>query len=57
MLGNYSKLFGAIVGGIVAWLVSNNLIPADFNTPDIVAGVTTVITAIFVYLFPANVKS
>lgn len=54
MLGNYSKFYGALVGGIVSYLVSRNFLPADFNTPDVVAALTTVVTAISVWAFPAN---
>lgn len=54
MLGNYSKFYGAIVGGAVSYLVAKGLLPADFNTPDVVAALTTIVTSIFVWAFPAN---
>jgi hypothetical protein len=50
----YSKFFGAIVGGILAWLVARFGLPADWATGDFAAAITTVITAIVVWAFPAN---
>ena len=50
----YSKFFGAIVGGIFAWLVAKFSLPADWATGDFAAALTTIITAVVVYAFPAN---
>lgn len=53
-MGSYSKFFGAIVGGAISYAVAKGILPADFNTPDIVTAMTTIITAIAVWAFPAN---
>ena len=44
----YSKFFGAIVGGILAWLVAKFSLPADWATGDFAAALTTIITAVVV---------
>lgn len=53
-MGNYSKLIGAIIGGIVGLGVSKGFLPADLASPENVAALTTVTAAFFTYVFPAN---
>lgn len=50
----YSKFFGALVGGVLAWLVAKFGFPADWVGGPVEAALTTLITAVVVYLFPAN---
>lgn len=50
----YSKAIGALVGGVLSWLVMKYGLPADWANENMVAAVSTVITAAMVYLFPAN---
>lgn len=53
-MGNYSKLIGSLVGGVVGILVAKNILPPEFNTPEIVASLTVICSAIATYIFPAN---
>lgn len=53
-MGNYSKLIGSLVGGVLGLLVAKNVIPAEFNTPDVQAAVTVLVSAFAVWAFPAN---
>lgn len=53
-MGNYSKLYGSLIGGILGILVSKNVIPAEFNTPEIQSALTVIGAAILTFLFPAN---
>ncbi len=53
-MGNYSKLIGSIVGGLIGLGVSKGLLPAEANTPEIIGAVTTLFAAVSTYLFPAN---
>lgn len=57
MLGNYSKAIGAIVGAVTGWAVSQFGLPAEWASPEINLAVTTIITTLVVYIFPANVKA
>lgn len=57
MFGNYSKLIGSLTGGIFGLLVSRYGLPAEFATPEIVGGVTTLIGGLFTWAFPANKPS
>lgn len=54
IMGNYSKFFGAIVGGILAWLTAKFGLPAEWAAGDFAAAITTVVTAVVVWAFPAN---
>lgn len=54
MLGNYSKLAGSIVGGLVGFAVSNGFLPPELGTPEIVAALTAICSAVATYAFPAN---
>lgn len=53
-MGNYSKLFGSIIGGVVGLLVSKGLLPVEMQDPEIVAALTTIFAAIATWRFPAN---
>lgn len=53
-MGNYSKLIGSLVGGVMGILVTKSIIPADLNTPEIQAAVTVLASAFFTFIFPAN---
>lgn len=59
MLGNYSKFIAALIGGIMAFLVSKFALPVEWADPDgsFVTAIHTVITALFVYSFPENTTS
>ena len=53
-MGNYSKLIGTLVGGGISWGISKGLLPVEWADPTTVSAITTLITAICVYFFPAN---
>jgi len=53
-MGNYSKLIGSIVGAAIGFGVAKGFLPAEWNTPEVVASFTATISAIFTFLFPAN---
>lgn len=60
-MGNYSKLWGAIIGSVAGIAVSKGVVPADAVTPDninlIIGGVgalATIGSAVATWLFPAN---
>jgi len=53
-MGAYSKFIGAVIGGLVSWGIAKDVIPAEWNTPDMMAAMTTVVTALVVWLSPAN---
>jgi hypothetical protein len=50
----YSKFIGALVGGIMSYLVAKFALPAEWATGDVTAALTTVLTALVVYYSPAN---
>lgn len=53
-MGNYSKLIGSFVGGAFGIGVSLFGLPPEWQDPEIIAAVTTLLAAIATYLFPAN---
>lgn len=53
-LGNYSKLYGSLTGGIIGILVSRLGLPAEFATPEIQGALTVLMSALFTYAFPRN---
>lgn len=53
-MGNYSKFFGALIGGILSFGAMKFGLPAEWATGDFAVALTTVVTSIAVYLFPAN---
>lgn len=62
-MGNYSKLIGSIIGGILTILASLALIPEEWASPNnintLVGAVGTIVafgSAVFVYFFPPNKK-
>lgn len=54
MLGNYSKMIGSVVGGVLGLLVSIFGLPAEFASPEVQGLVTVIMSAVFTYAFPAN---
>lgn len=56
-MGNYSKLIGSIVGGVVGWLGSKYALPPNFTSPEMQAAATLILSAAATYLFPANTVS
>jgi len=52
-MGNYSKFFGAVSGGVVGILV-NMGIPAEWVTPEIQGGIVVLLSSLFTYAFPPN---
>jgi hypothetical protein len=56
-MGNYSKLIGSIVGGVVGWLGSKYALPPSLTSPEIQAAATLILSAVATYLFPANTAS
>lgn len=62
-MGNYSKFFGSILGGLLGIAAAKGIIPAESATPDnintILAGVGAIVTiasAVATFVFPANKK-
>jgi hypothetical protein len=53
-MGNYSKLVGSIVGGVIGWLGSKYALPPSLTSPEIQAAATLILSAVATYLFPAN---
>lgn len=55
-MSNYSKLIATIVATIMALLVQQFALPADWATPEgaMVVGITGILNSILVYWFPKN---
>lgn len=51
-----SKALAAIVGAVLSLLAAKNLIPAEWVTDETTMGVVGVLTALVVWLAPANSK-
>lgn len=52
----YSKLIGSIVGGVLGFLVADNILPADFDVQGITEAVVLISAAIGTYAFPKNAE-
>lgn len=57
MLGNYSKLIGALVGGVFGILVNKLALPAEWAAPEIQNSIVVLLSAAATYFFPANKTS
>lgn len=60
-MGNYSKLLGAVLGGILPVLAAMTLVPPEMATPENVTALVGAIgvlattgSSLFVYFFPKN---
>ncbi len=53
-MGNYSKAIGALVGGVIGLLGGIFALPAEWQTPEVIGAITTVLSLIATYVFPAN---
>lgn len=53
-MGNYSKLIGSLVGGLLGMLVSFGVLPAEYATPEIQMSIVTLLSTLFTFAFPAN---
>lgn len=53
-LGNYSKLYGSLTGGVLGYLISALGVPAALATPEMQAALTVVLSGLFTYAFPKN---
>lgn len=56
MFGNFSKLIGSLVGGVIGVGVSKFGLPAEVATPEIQGAITVLLSALATFLFPANAK-
>jgi len=56
-MGNYSKLIAAVVGGALSWAAVKWGLPAEWATGEFAAAITTVVSSVLVWRFPANVPS
>lgn len=56
-MGNYSKLIGSLVGGVLGFAVSRWGLPTDFATPDVQGALTVLLGAVATFIFPANKPS
>ena len=54
MFAEYSKLIAVVVGFVLSFLTTRFALPADWATGDFSVWVTSIITAILVWRFPAN---
>lgn len=52
-MGNYSKLFGSLIGGAIGLAASFGL-PTEWATPEVTGAITLLVSGIFTYFFPAN---
>lgn len=56
-VGNYSKLIGSLVGGILGFAVAHWGFPSVFDTPEAIGAITILVGAIATWAFPANKSS
>ncbi len=56
MFSNYSKLIAAIIGPLIGIAVIQGILPASFDTETVKAAIITILTALTVYIAPANVE-
>ena len=54
MFAEYSKLIAVVVGFVLSYLSTKFAIPAEWATGDFAVWLTSIITAILVWRFPAN---
>ena len=54
MFAEYSKLIAVVVGFALSFLTTRFALPAEWATGDFAVWVTSIITAILVWRFPAN---
>lgn len=55
-MGNYSKLFGSLIGGVVGIVVSRYGLPAE-SAPELTGAITVLLSAFTTWAFPANKPS
>lgn len=55
-MGNYSKLFGSLIGGVVGLAVTRFGLPAE-TAPEITGAITVLLSAAATWAFPANKPS
>ena len=53
-MGNYSKMIGALVGGVAGLLVSVFGLPDAWTSPELQGAITIILSTVFAYAFPAN---
>ena len=53
-MGNYSKLIATVVGFILSFAVAKLALPAEWASPEVAASIASAISAILVFVFPAN---
>jgi hypothetical protein len=53
-MSNYSKLFGAVLGGVAGILVTRFGFPAELQDPEVIGAAAVLCSALAVYFFPAN---
>lgn len=50
----YSKLWGSLIGGAIGVAISKFGLPAEFGSPEVVGGLTMLVSAFCTWLAPAN---
>lgn len=57
-MSNYSKLIATVVATLMALLVQQFALPAEWATQEgaMVVGITGILNSLLVFLFPANEK-
>lgn len=53
-MSNYSKLIASVLGGVLGMAVSKYGLPAEWASTEVVTALTTLVSAVFVYVAPAN---
>lgn len=53
-MGAYSKMIGALVGGVAGFLVSMFGLPEAWATPEMQGAITVLLSTVFAFAFPAN---
>lgn len=53
-MGNFSKVIGSVIGGLVGFGGSRWGLPTEWATPEVVGGLTAVASGLFTFFFPAN---
>jgi hypothetical protein len=56
-MGNYSKLYGSLTGGIIGFVISRLGLPAALATPEVQGALTIILSALATWAFPANKTS
>lgn len=51
-MNKYRKAITALLGPVISVLVLVNVLPAEFNTPEVVGAITLIINTVLVWAIP-----